>query len=582
MRRWYEENEDRLNAELAALNDGPFAFELDDDYQRRTGLILLRGTYKRPNGEALELEVVYPDSFPFLRPEVFARTITFERHHHPYRGNLCLLDASTRHWDPTWTAADLIAKQGEKLLALLDAGDEAAMRDAETPQGEPATRYFVGPPGAVVFVPEQVLAANPEYRSGIIRFAIGDPEDGAAPLRACVKSLELEKRGGAEVVAAIGDDLSRRFGRTILAGTWVRLEALPSGGKATAEALLAAARATPGYRQAQWQQGVGGRLRLTALVTREEVRQGEYEDGWLVVVEQEAGGKRDRDRSSYVAPGQRLTLADLTARIPSLAGMNAKTVALAGLGAIGGPIALELGRAQVGELRALDQDYAETGTSVRWPLGITAAAQPKVDAISDMVAAGWPFTTAKRYEQRIGYVPGPDEEPSLPEHRVVTEFLEGADLLIDATAEEGVQYLLSRLADSAGVPQVYASSTPGGWGGLVARVVPGETGCWYCLQLRLTDKTIEPPPMSPDGFSQPRGCMSPAWTGSSFDGLPVVAQAVRIAAGTLLHGRRKENAYDVFVLNQAGEDNLHIAPQWTSYALEPHPKCPYCSDADDA
>jgi molybdopterin/thiamine biosynthesis adenylyltransferase len=199
-----------------------------------------------------------------------------------------------------------------------------------------------------------------------------------------------------------------------------------------------------------------------------------------------------------------------------------------------------------------------------------------------MVAAGWPFTTAKRYEQRIGYVPGPDEEPSLPEHRVVTEFLEGADLLIDATAEEGVQYLLSRLADSAGVPQVYASSTPGGWGGLVARVVPGETGCWYCLQLRLTDKTIEPPPMSPDGFSQPRGCMSPAWTGSSFDGLPVVAQAVRIAAGTLLHGRRKENAYDVFVLNQAGEDNLHIAPQWTSYALEPHPKCPYCSDADDA
>ena len=44
-------------------------------------------------GEEVELRVVYPDSFPFMRPEVFAPGLLLERHQNPVDRNLCLLGA---------------------------------------------------------------------------------------------------------------------------------------------------------------------------------------------------------------------------------------------------------------------------------------------------------------------------------------------------------------------------------------------------------------------------------------------------------------------------------------------------------
>jgi molybdopterin/thiamine biosynthesis adenylyltransferase len=261
--------------------------------------------------------------------------------------------------------------------------------------------------------------------------------------------------------------------------------------------------------------------------------------------------------------------------------MSEKTVALAGLGALGGTAAMEFARAQTGELRIFDHDYVEAGTIVRWPFGVHAVGHLKAQVLRDHIALDYPFTTVHPFTHLIGGVPAPEEEAGANnESNLLTEFLRDADILVDATAENGVSYLLSALATEAGIPQVYVWATEGGWGGGVARVIPGKTGCWYCLQLRIEDGSIEPPPLAETGTVQPRGCAAPTWTGTSFDALPLVAQAMRTACFTLLAGRRAEDPLDVFICAQKAEspDDL-AAPIWTSYALEPHDRCPHCAAA---
>jgi molybdopterin/thiamine biosynthesis adenylyltransferase len=311
------------------------------------------------------------------------------------------------------------------------------------------------------------------------------------------------------------------------------------------------------------------------VVCKEEVRQGEYEDSWLFAVEASVSHPQP-DKQMIVVTGERLSPTDLGERIPTLAGLAEKTVALVGLGGFGAPIAFELARAQLGELRVLDDDYVEAGTIVRWPLGVRAVGHAKVDLIDAWLTQEYPFTKVVPFRHRVGHVPAPDEPEGRFETEVLTEFFGSTSLVVDATAETGVQQLAAALADEARIPQVYAWGTEGGFGGMVARVVPGQTGCWRCLMLRIEDESIPAPPFAAGGTVQPRGCSAPTWTGSSFDALPTVAQAVRTICFTLLHGRvaGTRAPKDVFRLSQPLEvPGEVLAPQWDAYTLEPHPEC---------
>lgn len=591
MRRWYDEDPERLEREVAELQAGEFAFERDKDYQRRTGLILMRGSYTRAGHDPVDLEVAYPDSFPYLRPEVFAPKLSLDRHQNPYRHNLCLLDRATRAWRPSCTAAQLIAEQGPKLLDRDAGGDPDAMRAGEVPQGEPASRYFTPLMGTVVFIPEAFLHLPEEHKSGRMRLTVGQPEAKERLVRGCLSVVEVsDEHGRKRNFDELKAPLATRFGQGSYNGSWVRLDKLPPGGSADANALLAAARQVEGCRAPEWQSAPlgGGKLRITGMVFREEVGQGIHEDGWLFAVETLAPpaknakgkpvvGRRNAGPGRYVVHGHRLTARDLTERIPTLRGLSEKTVALAGVGAMGAPLSFELARAQLGELRLLDHDIVDTGTVVRWPIGITAAGFHKLAVAESVLPQNWPFTAIRAFAHHVGVVPGPDQELDRPEHEVVTEFLDGASIYVDATAEFGVSHLISRLADEAGIPQVYVWGTEGGWGGGVARVIPGQTGCWMCLRKHIEDKHIKPPPYAETGLMQPRGCGTLTWTGSSFDALAIVAQAARVICGTLLHGRVGDTPSDVFICSQPPDDGLATAPQWTPYELTRHPTCDYCA-----
>jgi hypothetical protein len=157
---------------------------------------------------------------------------------------------------------------------------------------------------------------------------------------------------------------------------------------------------------------------------------------------------------------------------------------------------------------------------------------------------------------------------------------QGVDLVIDASAEIGVQQLVGAVSDELGIPQIYLWATEGARGGVVARSFPKETGCWYCLQLAFERETVPLPPYDAAGTVQPRGCATRTFTGASFDLAPISIQAMRVAASALTHNRREGDA-DVFIC--ALDRGVSASPpQWESAALERQEGCPCCGAQERA
>jgi molybdopterin/thiamine biosynthesis adenylyltransferase len=254
--------------------------------------------------------------------------------------------------------------------------------------------------------------------------------------------------------------------------------------------------------------------------------------------------------------------------------METKTAALVGLGSLGAPLALELGRAQLAELRILDHDLVEAGTTVRWPVGLPAVGSSKTAVIQATITNHFPRMSCQTFQHRIGAASSEDNgAPN--DFDLLDRLVDAADLVIDATAEIGVQHLLADLARERSLPQVYVWGTEGAYGGAVVRCLPGETGCWLCLQLAIEDDSIPAPPFEPGGTTQPRGCGTRTFTGESFNLLPLVAQAARVATGTLLEALPPGE--DAFVMSLRNGDRPAAAPRWSTYALTKHPRCPFCA-----
>lgn len=570
---WTSRFPDRFAYEVAEME--AVGFHLDEPECQSTGRVVFNGTLDWDGG-LIELTVEYPDNFPFFRPEVRATGLRLDRHQNPYEGNLCLLDRSSRAWDTTDTGAWLVRERVPYLLELLAEGGERIAAE-ETPQGEPMSRYFLTEPGTVVLIPEAMLNMPADVESGTAQISIGEHEAMGQNLRGCLTRVSTRGPKKKDIkLANVDGALARRFKKKTVALRWYRLPALPdSGNKATD--LLHAAQQLDGFREPTWNPiGNGVQMSVVGLIVEEEIRQGQYDDAWLFVVRLR---RHTQNAVPYTVRGHRFAAEDLAERIPALRGLITKKVALIGLGALGGPLALELARAQVGELRILDRDTVDAGTIVRWPRGVSATGHIKTQVVADQIAVDYPYTKVRRYDLVIGTVTALGQRPAKTQDEIIGEFLDGVDIVVDASAEIGVQQYIASLADDRGLPQMYLWATEGGWGGAVARVMPGATGCWYCLQMHLDDATIATPPHDKTGRVQPRGCDNPTFTATSFDALAIVAQATRAITATLLHGRAADTTDDVFICSQQPNGTAIVAPAWTASSLDSHSKCPLCHPA---
>jgi molybdopterin/thiamine biosynthesis adenylyltransferase len=319
-------------------------------------------------------------------------------------------------------------------------------------------------------------------------------------------------------------------------------------------------------------------VHIAGFVFEEEVRQGVREDAWVFLV------RTEKSRGTLGPVGLlravRFDVQDLSARIPELAALPRQAVAVIGLGSLGAPVALEMARAQVGRLRLADFDYVDPAAGVRWVSGLEYAGALKTRAIETSLVRNYPFTQIEVLHFMVGQ--GMREIPAAQrEADQINRLLAGANLLIDATADDNVTSALNAACTDAGVVHLVLWGIDG-FGGVVARLRPGKSGCYHCLRLALSEEIIAPPPAVPNGVPriQPRGCADRTFTASSPDLLPLATQAVRVALSTLCEGVQggyPPIADDVFVLslrNTNGE--LLRVPEWRAYVLTRNPRCPLC------
>ncbi len=571
VRPWVEQFPERLAYEIEEFTRRGLRLEPDERELRKRHRLVMRGPVSVGEG-TVAITVVYPDSFPYLRPEVYCADLILDRHQNPFDGNLCLLDRSTREWDTNDTGAWLVAERLPHLLDLLTRGGEV-LAEGEAPQGEPVTSYLATATGAVAFVPETALQVPGEIACGSLVLGLGMTQPVGAQLRCALLSVASETADGRTAWSSpeVAPAIAGRFATSRLHARWVRLPHLPASRdpRAIIEAvrLLNPQAATP-----LWQQSADGQVAVLGILIEEEVRRGEIQLAWVLLVRRRAAAAPRSPVEIYMIAGDRLSLRDLQERTPALAGTAEKSVALAGAGTLGAPLAMELARAQIGELRVLDADHVEAGNTVRWPFGLTAVGMAKSVCLANRIHTEYPFTDVSAFHQQIGAASPPGGHRAAGEASVLSTFLDGVDLLIDATAELGITQLLADLARAAGIPLLSIWATEGGWGGAVAEIAPGTSGCWYCLQLCLADGTIPTPPGEPSSNVQPRGCSAPTFSATSFDMLEIVAQAMRATRRLLLTPTDCSTVHLCSTRNADGSERL--APEWSSHHLQIHPECP--------
>lgn len=648
MAAWWEEHRERYEEELDALDRAQIRWERDDE-AFAAGVLRLR-LYPVVEGQELPLVATFPDEYPWFKPEVDAPTLDLPHHQHAFSKTLCLLGRSTEHWRP---ASDRLATYAlAQLPAVLATGGaaEAPAAGIEEAQGEPFTDYYPYEPGTLVLV-DGAWRIPANARSGALVLGLPPMAPGTrwnGFLRGAV--LEVRDDRGEATLATAAPEIAANF-PTRVTGRWARIDVpippVPNDVARTAAIAFEAMEAADPHRGRLQPYDLGHKrsARVRAAIFPEEQQWrgaagGGLGDGWLVAVSLDepappvalAGQSRypmatkghkakaahgKLTRRSYLARLGRAGRDDLLARAPELAAMPAARVAVIGLGCLGAPSALEFARALTGELRLVEYDHVDVGTTIRWPFGLEAAGASKLEVIGNVIRSNYPYTRIDEhrcYGIRIGL---PHPPGDLSNTALLATVLDGATLLYDATAEPGVQHYLARRAYRLGIPYIGIWGTPGAWGGIVLRIRPGLTqGCWACLRHAHGDGSIPyPPGDSVGGEFQPAGCADPTYTGTNFDLAQIALMGVRLAVATLSSAisseRGKEGAsaatiavhgptsklperatastpagkpasahgvygdfdWDVAVLALRDATGRPIAPQWTTYALPRHPHC---------
>jgi hypothetical protein len=527
--------------------------------------------------KVVPLRVVYPDSYPRLRPHVYLTDPDLfpKRHYSPVDGNLCLLGRDTRQWLSSWTVTELLQKQ------LQDALEGGANED---PQGEPAEIWWnnFGAPNSYCLI-DSAWSLLGTKAPGILKvayFAQVDQQSDMPVFCAVVKRvLDADEK---EVAAWSGPLPSLLQGDAVreMEIPWVRWEnellPTPVAQDPTlglGELLKGRINTSHGFNF----ESSSKRGQLFAFLYPTETQFRREGESWFFAL---AAGKREAfypnkknpiPVNPFIIRTLRAGKDDLSSRAPATSKLMNKSVALFGAGAIGAPLAIELARNGISDLRLMDYDVVEPGNTIRWPLGSSAWGRLKGHALVEFIEREYPATKVTYEGHCLGtFVP----QSGAGDFSALERTLDRVDLVVDGTASFGATSLIHDQAQSRSLPLValYASPTLGG--GIVSLFMP-RSGCPVCLEWAWEDKpnVISPPPGMFDEAEliQPPGCGERTFAGTFFDLQELSLQAMRVVAG-FFASERTPSSSTVYTLSFQDENGVRV-PHWRTNGLPIHQQC---------
>ncbi|HUF10258.1 MAG TPA: ThiF family adenylyltransferase [Rhodothermales bacterium] len=566
---WFEREPERLRVELDALVEAGLRYEIDEA-ERDSGRLVI-DVIRTLDGADHTFRVVYPQQFPHFPFSVIApESLRLARHINRYARNLCLLADVQQKWRDTDTAALFLTEQLD-LLVFANRNPESAA-DIEAHDAELVTGHIP------YYGDSLLLTIDPELPNGIDRGFLDIAWESTEVSRgeliafrgAVLAVLDADKN----ILAETSPELRSRYQHARkFRGRWIRLPEPPKS--LVKGAILEEAIALwPELKKPAFSGGPD----IVALNVPEQTEYRAEGHAWIPVVRQKFGRGQDSKSAIYACRPDRAEYANVQARNPHLKPLKEKTALVVGLGALGSMIAWQLARAGIGSLRLVDGDVVEIGNTPRWLLGIGAVGRGKANALANYLALSFPYLSIDPEHIHQATIGDVNQKPSCDDALNVS--FEEVDLIIDGSAEWCVSDYLSTIALQRQIPFLWATATPGAYGGVVGRTMSDRTmGCWLCFQWALNDGTFPLPPEKEDGLIQPVGCAMPTFTGAAFDLDEISIEGARLAVSTLLreYPDYPKVSWDVGICSLRDSNEAVIPPAWATFPLSRHPRC-ICND----
>ena len=572
---WWERHPGRLEDEIARLEAARWTVELDEVVRSEEGRVVLHlreGQYDGLN----EARVEFPDVYPFIKPLVFSDGLELQRHYNPATGELCLLADGTINWKVNDTAAALIDDQYPQLLQAESLDPQAAAAAGlEHRAPEPARLYLTAAAMAESGIIIDFDWASLPASAGTMELAyfpdatVTDGKGRTIPMVRGVVAA-IRDRDGTVLEEADARLLHQRMRRGTI--RWAALERPPMG---TSPAALSdeVHRLAPTLARAERMikhRGTDGReyeVEILAALYVDEIGYGRYGvdalfigRGPLRTSDIDGQGNRQAAIRTFRAGPEHLT-----ERVPTLTGLPAASVLQVGVGGLGAPTAHMLAQAQVGLLSLIDHDHVDPATTPRFPASILDAGSSKAPLVAQQINSRHPYVDARPIVDMLG---GLRRGRGQRQDERLKQLIADHDLVLDSSAEIGVQYLLADTCRRVDKPYVAAWATEGAWGGGVASLAAtdGHTPCFACLQATLDQEGVLPPRDEATGTLAPAGCGSLTFTGTGFDLAPLVAECARTVA-SILSEDYPVLAWDLAVCALRDECGNPVPPQWQAHAI---------------
>jgi molybdopterin/thiamine biosynthesis adenylyltransferase len=493
----------------------PSLFEQEKEILLRHGFVLDEGLLatKRevvfqgalPIDGERQLVIIFQTGFPSLPPIVCDKgdRPLLRRHHQPSTRQFCLFGPGNSRWSAGLTSEDLI-KEVTDLLTLFGAGT-SNVGDDHIP--EPASAVLSYYPGVALLVPPPISLIEPDVSKKIQGgFIVRCDSITKNPDLHAQGILLAANIGGRNIPAdtPYKDEFDRRG--TVINENIVFLGKIESG-----EILIGAVKehiASVKCKTGQWfcfmfieQSGTAESTRIAWLFARHS-----------------GTAKPEFFQTFAYRPDDR------AARIPSLKGLSEKTISIVGCGCLGSKIATALAASGVKNFNLIDRDFYEPNNAVRQEVSVHAFGAKKVNALAVRLEELNPEVEISPLISDVG-------RGSVEEDDELTEMIKSSDLVVETTGAHAVSRLINDRCFVIGTPAVFVSVTNGAWAGEVVRVIPGETACWLCWNVKYRDT---PPPGEPTTGVFPPGCGQPSFTGSTFDTGIVANLGVSVVVQTLL------------------------------------------------